>query len=325
MKTNQIIDSGKEIVLKEADALKQLATNLDDNFVNAVKAISNCKGKVILAGVGKSGHIAQKIAATFSSIGIPSLFLHPTEASHGDMGVISAEDVILVLSNGGESQELYDLLDYGNRHHNVIIAIVGKKNSTLYERARIRILIPSLNEGTAIKAPMVSTTLMLACGDAIAASLIKQNDISNDEFKKYHPGGKIGATLLTVADIMRKGASVPVVHDDQAMTEALAEITEKSLGCTGVISKYNKFVGVITDGDLRRHMNTDIASLKVHEVMNVNPKTVSKDYLVVDALRLMNKMKITSLFIVSNDGQLEGIVHVHDCIKMGIKSVGIEE
>lgn len=319
MNNLNIIKKGKELIGKQSEALTKLLSYLDDNFVQGVMQISNCKGKVIISGIGKSGHIANKISSTFCSIGIPSIFLHPSEASHGDLGVIAANDLIIILSNSGESKELYDLIDYGNQNSISTIAIVSNKNSTLYKKSNIRLLIPALDEGTNLKAPMISTTMMVVYGDALAAAIIEHRNITNDDFKKFHPGGKIGATLLIVKDIMRKDDNIPVVYEHYKMSKALIEMSNKSIGCTAVLSKSNKFIGVITDGDLRRNMSVNLPSKLAKDVMTINPKTISEDILVIDAIKIMNQRKITSLFIVHDD-TLVGVIHLHDCLRLGLKS-----
>lgn len=323
MEHEKIINLGKELISTEAEALKILASNLDKDFALTVEAILNCSGKIIFSGMGKSGYIARKIASTITSLGMPAMFLHPAEASHGDMGIVRPNDVIIILSNGGESQEIYDLLDFANHQQNQVIAITAQKKSTLYKKSHIRILIPQLGEGTPLKAPLVSTSLMLACGDAIAASLIKILNITDNEFKKFHPGGKIGATLLIVKDIMRSGKNMPVVYHDQNMSETLLEMTKKSLGCTAVISKNGELVGIVTDGDLRRHMSPDLPAKKVSEVMNQYPKIIAEDELVIHAMQLMNKLEITSLFVVRGN-KPKGVIHMHDCIKLGLKQADEE-
>ncbi|MEQ9116041.1 MAG: KpsF/GutQ family sugar-phosphate isomerase [Rickettsiales bacterium] len=319
-----IITAAEKLVKSKVQALESLSDKLSDGFVDAVELILDCKGKVIVSGIGKSGHIANKIASTLSSISVPSVFLHPSEASHGDMGLITKQDVLVVLSNGGESQEIYDLLNYANENGNRIIAIVGNKNSTLYEKSDIKILIPNHGEGTSLKAPMISTSMMLTCGDAIAAAIISERHITNDEFKKTHPGGKIGASLLTVKDVMRQGEKIPVVTASVNMSEALLQMTKKSLGVTAVLEE-GKLVGVISDGDIRRHMSHDLAQKKAEEVMSRSPTTITTDMLVVEALRVMNDKKITSLFIVDNTRALQGVIHMHDCIMLGIKQIDSEE
>jgi arabinose-5-phosphate isomerase len=319
MSNLDIIKKGKELIYKQSEALKELSSCIDDNFVQAVMQICHCKGKIIISGIGKSGHIANKICSTFCSIGIPAIFLHPAEASHGDLGVITANDLIIILSNSGESKELYDLIDYGNHHSIITIAIVGNKNSTLYQKSTIKLTIPMLGEGTNLKAPMISTTMMISYGDALAAAIIEHKNVTNKEFKKFHPGGKIGATLLTVKDIMRKGNNIPIAYIDWKMSQALIEISDKSIGCTAVLSKDQKFVGVITDGDLRRHMSANLLSRLVKDIMTANPKTISEDMLVVDVIKIMNQKKITSLFI-THDNNLAGVIHLHDCLRLGLKS-----
>ncbi len=323
MKKEIIIEAGQDIIKKEAEALNIFAGSLDSSFFDAVELILNCKGKVIVSGIGKSGHIANKITATFSSIGIPSVFLHPAEASHGDMGVIGRGDIVILLSNGGESQEIFDLLDYCNNNNTPLVAVVGHVGSTLYKKSDIQIVIPQLGEGTTIKAPMISTTLMIAAGDALAASLIKYKNITNEDFKKYHPGGKIGATLLKVSEVMKSGKELPIVYEDQIMSDALIEMSNKSLGCTAVLSKGANFLGIITDGDLRRHMSDDFVLKNVCDVMTKNPRYIDSNFLVVDALKLMSDLRITSLFIIDS-GDLKGIIHMHDCIRLGLKPVDEE-
>ncbi len=304
----------------ELEAIKSLSEVFRDKsgFCKAVKLLSESKGRVIISGVGKSGIIAKKIAATFSSIGKPSYFLHAAEASHGDLGVISNNDVVILISNSGESLEIFGVIDFCKKLRVPILAIVGKSQSTLARSAKIVICMPEFKEVSHIAMPTTSTTLVSIIGDALAACLVENRNVTFEEYKSYHPGGKIGKNLMMVRDIMRKGEDLPLAKKEMRMSEALVIMTARAMGCLVVVGNNNEVEGMITDGDLRRNMSKDLLSTEVHQVMNVSPRVVGLEERAIDALKFMNKMKITNLLVIDN-GKLQGVVHLHDCLRLGLE------
>lgn len=308
------------VLSTELEAIQELTKVFEspEGFCKAAELLSKGKGRVIISGVGKSGIVAKKIAATFSSIGQPSYFLHAADASHGDLGVIGDNDIVIIISNSGESLEIFGVIEFCTRFSIPIIAIVGKPNSTLAKSSTITICIPDFKEVSHISMPTTSTTLVSIIGDALAACLVESKMLTLEEYKAYHPGGKIGKTLMKVKDVMRKGVDLPVVMDETLMSEAVVVMTTSAMGCLVIVSSDNKVCGMITDGDLRRKMSSNLLSLKVSEVMTVTPRVVGVDEMAIDALKFMNKMKITNL-IVTDNGVLEGIVHLHDCLRIGLE------
>jgi arabinose-5-phosphate isomerase len=267
--------------------------------------------------MGKPGHIGRKISATLSSTGTPSFFLHPAEASHGDLGVISRDDALLVLSLSGNTQELIPMLAYSNRFGIDIVAITANSGSVLAKSAKVSIVLPKMQEACPHNlAPTTSTTAMIALGDAIALCLLKRKEFKREHFKNLHPGGALGKQLLTVGDLMH--INTPVVRENDLMRYVLIEMTSKSFGCACVVDHENKIVGIITDGDLRRKINDNFLKMKASEVMNRNPKLVSDKMFAQEAVKMMNECKITSLFIASEDNILKGIIHIHDCLRVGL-------
>ncbi len=317
MEKAQYIKSAEQVIRQEIKGLEAMIDVLGDSFVRAVDIIYAAKGRVIISGMGKSGHIARKIAATLASTGTPAFFVHPAEASHGDLGMITQDDVIVLLSNSGETSELYDIITYAKRFSIPLIAIVRRAASSLVEESDIAFVLPEIAEASPVNAPTTSTTMMLAWGDAIAITLLEKKGFDKGDFHTYHPGGKLGANLLKVKDIMKVGGELPVVSEETAMSEALITMTSKSLGCAAVV-KNGAPVGVITDGDLRRHMGEGIVSLKAEQVMKVNPITISPEMLCVEALGMMNDRKITSLLVVDEATKLAGIIHIHDILRAGV-------
>jgi len=313
------IAHGRTVLAQEIKGLQALADSLDDHFARAVECIAGIKGRVIVSGMGKSGHIARKIAATMASTGTPAHFVHPGEASHGDLGMIARDDAVLALSNSGETAELSDLIGYCKRFSIPLIAMVRRKTSMLVEAADIAMVLPEIPEAPPTDAPTTSTTMMIALGDALAVALIERKGFTRDDFSQYHPGGKLGKAFIRVRELMHSGTKVPVVQDAWTMDKVLLEMTTKSFGCTAVVdSGSHKLVGIITDGDLRRHMGADLLKLKAQAVMHANPKTIRGEALAAEALGIMNERKITSLFIVGDKGTPEGIIHIHDCLRAGI-------
>ena len=312
-----ILSYGKMIIDLEKIALEQLKDNLDLNFSEAVRLILQTKGKVILTGMGKSGLIAQKISSTLSSTGTPSFFLHPGEASHGDLGVITVDDILIAISKSGESKELNDILIYANRNGIKLIGITENDSSTLAKNSQIILLLPTVAEACHNNlAPTTSTTMTLALGDALALTVSKEKKFGKKDFNKFHPSGKLGKTLLTVESIMHDRKSVPLIKLGQSMKDAILEMTNKTFGVVGVINEENELKRIITDGDLRRHFFDDLIKLNVEHVMTKDPIVVGKDLLVSKAVHLMSVKKINCLFVVDINQPI-GILRVNDCIRLG--------
>jgi len=310
---------GRRVILAEIDGLHQLANMLDSSFGQALDLCAAAAGRVIATGIGKSGHIARKIAATLASTGTPALFVHPAEASHGDLGMIGAGDVVIALSNSGNSAELGDIVAFTRRFDIPLIAMTGDARSTLAEAADVLLLLPASAEACLMGlTPTTSTTMMLALGDALAVALLERKGFSTEDFHRFHPGGSIGRKLLRVADIMHTGDAVPVVTPHTAMSEAILVMSAKSFGCVGVCDESGRLVGIITDGDLRRHMGDDLLQRSVREIMHTEPKTVPAAGLAAEALGMMNRFAITSLFVVDDAGQSTGFLHMHDCLRAGV-------
>jgi arabinose-5-phosphate isomerase len=312
------LEAARRVLVLESDAIKTLADGLDGAFVAAVGECFAAKGRVVVSGMGKSGHIARKIAATMASTGTPAQFVHPGEASHGDLGMITGEDVVLCLSNSGETTELDHIVAYSRRFDIPLIAMVGRRGSTLEEAADITLALPNSPEACPLGlAPTTSTTLMLALGDALAVALLERRGFSADQFQLLHPGGKLGRVLVKVGDIMHTGESLPLVERTTPMSDALLEMSAKSFGCVGVVDEGGTLVGVITDGDLRRHMNPALLEQPSSAVMTAAPKTIRLQALAAEALGRMNTDGITSLFVVE-DGKPIGLIRMHDCLQAGV-------
>ena len=312
------LDSARRVLELEAEGIAALDASLGDDFLAALNLLSGVEGRVIVTGMGKSGHVGRKIAATLASTGAPAQFVHPGEASHGDLGMITAADVVLALSNSGETDELRDLLEYTRRFGINLIAITSRPNSTLDETADVTLLLPPTPEACPMGlAPTTSTTVSLALGDALAVALLERKGFSPQDFQILHPGGKLGQNLLRVADLMHEGDVLPVCDADQPMTEAILVMTAGSFGCVGVVGGDGRLAGVVTDGDLRRHMDDGLLDRKAVEVMTADPKTIRPQALAAEALALMNQYSITGLFVVE-DGCPVGIIHIHDCLRAGI-------
>ncbi|UCH74252.1 MAG: KpsF/GutQ family sugar-phosphate isomerase [Rhodospirillales bacterium] len=317
-RTDSGLHSARRVLKLEAEGIEALDAALGDRFVDALDLLIAAKGRVIVTGMGKSGHVARKIAATFASTGTPAQFVHPGEASHGDLGMIVPADVVLALSNSGETSELRDLLEYTRRFGIPLIAITGRAHSTLDEMADVTLLLPATPEACPMGlAPTTSTTVSLALGDALAVALLERKGFSSDDFHVLHPGGRLGQSLLRVSDLMHEGDSVPVCGTDMAMAEAIPYMTAKSFGCIGVIDDEGRLAGVVTDGDLRRHMENGLLNRTAGDVMTVDPKTIRPQALAAEALALMNRHSITGLFVV-DDGRPVGIIHIHDCLRAGL-------
>jgi arabinose-5-phosphate isomerase len=311
--------SARRTLELEIAGLKALEASLDGPFAEAVDLLFTVKGRIVVTGMGKSGHIGRKISATLASTGAPAQFVHPAEAGHGDLGMITRDDAILALSWSGESVELLSIISYAKRFAIPLIAITAEAKSALAQAANVTLLLPKAEEAcpNGLAAPTTSTTMQLALGDALAVALLEQRGFTPSDFRVFHPGGKLGAMLRHVSDIMHKGAELPLGPADMPMTQALIEMSRKSLGCLGIVDAKGALIGIITDGDLRRHMGTDLLEKSVGEIMNPTPKTVSPGMLASEALNFLNEKKITSLFVVE-DGKPVGLVHIHDFLRAGV-------
>jgi arabinose-5-phosphate isomerase len=295
-----------------------LAGPLRQPFAEAVLVLARAKGRVIVTGIGKSGHVGQKIAATFASTGTPAFFVHPSEASHGDLGMITREDAIVALSWSGESVELGNILTYSRRFKVPLIAITSRAGSALGKQSDLVLELPRAKEACPHGlAPTTSTTMQLAIGDCLAVALLENKGFTAHDFSVFHPGGSLGATLKFVADLMHVGDRLPLVSEDKIMSEALVTMTRKSLGCLGVIDGKGRLVGMITDGDLRRHMGPQLLSARVTEIMTRKPNTLTGDMLASAALEQINSLKRTQMFVVDR-GKPIGIVHIHDLVRAGV-------
>ena len=311
------LTSARNTLAAEAAGLTQMADALGDNFVAAVDILAEAKGRVIISGMGKSGHIGHKIAATMASTGTPAYFVHPAEASHGDLGMITQDDVVLGLSWSGSTQELASLLNYTTRFNIPLIAITSGEDSLLGQAATICLTLPKAKEACPNGlAPTTSTTMQLALGDALAVALLERRNFSAADFKNFHPGGKLGASLSRVADIMHADDTLPLAPADMKMDEAVLLMTEKGFGCLGIIDAAGQLSGIITDGDLRRHMNADLLSRSTGDIMTANPQTISGDKMTAEALSLMQGSKIQCLF-VCDEGKPIGIIRILDLLRLG--------
>ena len=322
MDREALIKSACTVIDKEIYGLQVLKQNFSDAFVQAVEKMMQIKGRIIVSGMGKSGHIGQKIAATLASTGTPAFFVHPGEASHGDLGMMTKDDLLLAISNSGESKEMADIISYSRRFGIPMIAITSVMESSMAKAADLTLLIP--DKKTAPEAcplglaPTTSTTTTLAVGDALAVALIEQKGFSAEEFRDRHPGGKLGNVLLRGRDVMVKGDEMPLVSSETPMSEALVVMTAKSWGCLGVLNDVGELIGMITDGDLRRHMGNDLIKKTAFDIMTKNPKTVVGDMLCVEVLRLMNEKKITNLFVVDGEMKPMGLLTMHLLLQVGV-------
>jgi arabinose-5-phosphate isomerase len=316
--TTDYLSTARRVIETEAQALGILAASLDDSFTRAVSLILAAKGRVIVSGMGKSGHIARKIASTLASTGTPAQFVHPAEASHGDLGMVTEGDVVLILSNSGETPELADIIAHTRRFNIALIGVAARAESALIRQCDVSILLPAAPEacGTGV-VPTTSTTMTLALGDALAVALMEHRAFTPDHFRLFHPGGKLGARLLKVRDLMHH--DVPLTPETSPMSEALLSISRSGFGVTGVTGAKGELTGIITDGDLRRHMD-GLLALTVGQVMTRNPKTVEPDALAEKAMAIMNDRKITCLFVLdpATSQRATGILHIHDLLRAGV-------
>lgn len=316
---DKLIETGRRVLAIEGSALALFSDTLDENFTKAVELMLSVSGRIVVCGMGKSGHVARKIAATFASTGSPAQFVHPAEASHGDMGMLTKADVVLVLSNSGETPELADVIAHTRRFGIPMIGVAAKVNSTLLQQSDIAILLPDAPEACTVgMAPTTSTTMTIALGDALAVAMMEHRSFTPEDFRSFHPGGQLGAKLASVGDLMHGFDDLPLVDPDTLMSEALLIITQKGFGIAGVVEN-GSLLGVITDGDLRRHMD-GLLDRTAHEVMTANPLTIPTTSLAGEALGTMNDRKITTLFVTEPDKSAipVGIIHLHDCLRAGL-------
>ncbi len=315
------IDIARQVIQTEIRGLEDLANSLSGEFEKAVERLTTLSGRVVLTGVGKSGHVARKIAATLASTGTPASYIHPTEASHGDMGMITQEDAIIALSRSGETKELGDMIAFSQRFDIPLIAITADAQSTLAKAAHHALILPNAPEACAeTRAPTTSTTLQMALGDGLAIALLGAKGFTANDFKTFHPGGKLGASLLSIGDIMHSGDDLPLIDHTDSVANAVKTMSEKGFGCVG-ICKDKRLIGIITDGDIRRHLTGDcnIARKSVSDIMTPQPKTTTADETAAAALRRMTdgKVQIMQLFVTEGEAPI-GIVHMHDFLKAGL-------
>jgi arabinose-5-phosphate isomerase len=308
---------GRRVLSTEADALRTLADSLGEAFIRAVETMFDAKGRIVCTGMGKSGHVARKIAATLASTGAQAMFVHPAEASHGDLGMIGPDDVVLALSKSGEARELSDVIAYANRFSIPLIAMTAFEGSQLGRGGNIVLVLPDAPEATAeVNAPTTSTTLQIALGDALAVALLERRGFTASDFRVFHPGGKLGAMLRTVGDLMHDDGELPLIGLDAPMPDALLVMSEKRFGAVGVVDGAGALAGMITDGDLRRHMD-GLLTHTAGEVMTKAPQTITPGALAAEALKIMNDRRITVLFVVEAARPV-GILHVHDLLRAGV-------
>lgn len=317
--TDRVLFLGKQTLEIEVAELQALLKRLGGEFVAAAEQLLSCQGRVVVTGIGKSGHIGRKIAATLSSTGTPAMFVHPAEASHGDLGMVTAQDVVLAISNSGESEELINILPVLKRLGSPIIAMTGKRGSTLAAHATVVLDTAVTQEADPLNlAPTASTTVQLALGDALSVALLDAKGFKASDFARSHPGGSLGRRLLTrVSDVMREGSAVPKVSPDSSFVQLMSEMSSKGIGATAVVDQYQKPLGIFTDGDLRRHLeeNLDMRGRFAAELMHADPKTIHQDALAAQAAEQMERFRITSLLVVNDDGALVGALHVGDLMR----------
>ena len=315
--TNTFVQAAKKVLQTEADALEILKNELPNDFSHLVKLILSLNGRVIVSGVGKSGHIGNKIAATLASTGTPAFFIHATEASHGDLGMITENDLCLLISNSGETSEIFDILTHARRFNIPVATISSNSESTLVKAADFKLCLPVVDEACPIgMAPTTSTTMMLALGDALAVALMEAKKFNTENFKVFHPGGKLGAKMMTVSQVMHKSDTLPLVKTETSMKETLLTMSSKGFGIAAVVNEVGFLVGVRTDGDLRRNIN-DLMSKNAGNIASLSPITLLGETFVVDALNLMQDRKITAVIITSAENKPIGILHIQDLLKVG--------
>ena len=315
---NSFVTAAKKVLKTEADALGKLKDDLPSDFSDLVKLILNLTGRVIVSGVGKSGHIGNKIAATLASTGTPAYFVHATEASHGDLGMITEQDLCLLISNSGETIEMFDILTHARRFGIPIATMSSNCESTLVKAANFKLCLPMVDEACPIgMAPTTSTTMMLALGDALAVALMEAKSFNAENFKVFHPGGKLGAKLMTVSQLMHKDDTMPLVKTKTSMKETLLTMSTKGFGIAAIVDEIGSLVGVITDGDLRRHID-NLMGKNAGDIASLSPITIAEETFVVDALNLMQDRKISVLIVTSADNKPVGIIHIQDLLRVGV-------
>lgn len=319
---SDVIQKAKTVLDIELNAINRVKESLGENFEKAIELIYSCKGRVVVTGMGKSGLVGRKISATLSSTGTPSFFMHPAEGSHGDFGAMMKGDIVLAISNSGETQEILSLLPIVKRSNITLISLTGNLKSTLAQKSTVALDISVEKEACPLGlAPTASTTATLALGDAIAVVLLQKRNFTPEDFLKFHPSGKLGKGLLwTVEELMHQGEELPLVNENDTFLDSLCTITDKKLGMTVVTDNNNKLTGIVTDGDIRRALSKtpDTSKLLVKEVMTKNPRTINKDELAASALQQMESHSITSIVIVDINNKPEGVLHIHDLLKTGV-------
>jgi arabinose-5-phosphate isomerase len=315
--------AARRVISFAADALRDLGEVLNGDFGRAIDTVLSIKGRVIVSGMGKSGHIGRKIAATLASTGTPSFFIHPAEASHGDLGMVTRADALLMLSNSGETAELSDLITHAKRIAIPLIGIASNPDSALLQAADVALLLPKAREACPMGlAPTTSTTLMLVLGDALAVALMERRGFSTDQYRDLHPAGALGKALIRVSDLMHTGKEMPLVSETAPMQELLIVMAERRFGCVGIVDGKGALTGIVTDGDLARHMNRDLLDRTLVSMMTHGPKTVMPEMLAAEALAYMNEKKITQLFVLDPKDKTKkpaGILHMHDCLRAGLQ------
>lgn len=307
-----------QTINSEIDTIIKLRDSLGKSFTQALNAMQNAKGRIIITGMGKSGHIGKKIAASLASTGTPSFFVHPAEASHGDLGMITNDDVVIAISNSGESKELVDILNYCKRFGITLISITKNPDSSLGKAGDIILQLPNNGEACPLGlAPTSSTTATLVLGDILTAGLIQRRGFTKADFNDRHPGGKLGSILQKVSDLMHTDSAMPILDENADMQRVLLEMTSKRLGCVGFINSLGELTGMLTDGDLRRCLSAQILEEKAINIMTKNPKTISKDLLASEAMKIMHEKKITNIFVVE-DNKPVGVIHIHDLLNNGV-------
>lgn len=302
------------VLLQEADALRQLASDLDAAFDEAVDCLLHISGRIAVTGMGKSGHVARKVAATLSSTGSPAFFIHPAEASHGDLGMLGKGDAVLAFSNSGETQELVDIIEYAARNRLPLLAVTQRRESTLGRHADYVLLLPRIAEACPIGcAPTTSTTMQLALGDALALTLLQARGFRPEDFRQFHPGGRLGKKLRLLREIMHRGDALPLARPDTPMGDVIYIMSSKGFGAVGIVEDDRHLVGFISDGDLRRHMSPDLLQKTARDIMSLHPFSLSPDCLVERAIALLSEHKITSSFVVE-DEKVTGFIHMHDML-----------
>ena len=322
MNTQEIIESAKRTLTLEKNALELMIERVDETFAKVAEIILNLQGRVIVTGMGKPGHIGKKIAASLASTGTPAFFVHPGEASHGDLGMVTNKDLVLALSNSGESKELFDFINYCKRFGVPLVAVTSAPESTLGKAADYVLQIPNKKEAPEAcpfnMAPTTSMIETLAMGDTLTVALMNMRGFTKELYHDRHPGGKLGNVLVKTKDLMATGEALPLVNENTTMAEALLEMTKKTLGCVGIVNQDNVLLGMITDGDLRRHMSSDLTAKSVKQVMHENPFTIDGEMLGSEVVALMNEKKITNIFVVDNQNHPIGLIHMHHLLKAGV-------